>query len=55
VLGEEVTRLVDGVQHAGDHQVVFDAAKAGGAASGMLIYRLQAGGRAEARPCILLR
>jgi len=55
VLGEEVIRLVDGVQRGGDHQVVLSAAKIRGGASGMLFYRLQAGDRAETRPCILLR
>jgi hypothetical protein len=51
-LGEEVARPVDGIEEAGMHSVSFDAPRV---ASGVLYYRLQAGGHNETRRMILLR
>ena len=52
LLGREVVRLVDGWLDAGDHTVAFSAA---GLASGVYIYRLQAGDFVSARMMILLQ
>jgi hypothetical protein len=51
-LGEEVARPVDGINEAGMHTVSFDAARV---ASGILYYRLQAGGYNETRRMVILR
>ena len=51
-VGEEIATLVDGVQHAGLHAVVFDAS---GLASGVYLYRLQANGGSQVRKTLLLR
>lgn len=52
VLGNEVERLVDEYKPAGRHSVEFDAA---GLASGVYIYKLNAGGYADTKKMILLR
>ncbi len=50
--GQEVTTLVNQQQPAGNHSVEFDAA---GLASGVYIYRLQAGEYVQTRKMILLK
>lgn len=50
--GRRVTTLVEGVQEAGPHAVHFRAADL---ASGTYLLRLQAGGRTEARPLVVIR
>ena len=52
LLGREVAVLVDQPQRPGDHSVRFNA---GTLASGVYLYRLQAGGNAEARRMLLLK
>jgi hypothetical protein len=52
LLGRLVTRLLQEVQDAGPHRVVF---RADGVASGMYIYRLEAAGRTAAGKMLLLR
>jgi predicted GH43/DUF377 family glycosyl hydrolase len=51
-LGQQVTTLVNGEMEAGNHNVTFDAT---GLASGVYLYRLQAGEYVETRKLILLR
>ena len=52
MLGREVTRLVDGFQHAGTHSVSFDAARL---SSGTYIYRLEAGAFSQTRQMTLVK
>jgi endo-1,4-beta-xylanase len=52
VLGREVLTLVDEHRGAGEHTVRFDAT---GLASGVYLYRLQAGSVAQTRHMVLLR
>jgi hypothetical protein len=52
LLGREVATLVDGMLGAGRYEVVFDGREL---ASGVYVYRLQAGGHVEQRAMILLR
>ncbi|MCB9358275.1 MAG: carboxypeptidase regulatory-like domain-containing protein, partial [Calditrichaeota bacterium] len=52
IAGQEVARLVDGIQQSGAHTVQFDAA---GLPSGMYIYRLQAGDFSHSAKMILLK
>jgi hypothetical protein len=51
-LGQQVATLVNGEMDAGNHNVTFDAS---GLASGVYLYRLQAGAFVETRKLILLR
>lgn len=51
-LGQEVATLVDGVVPAGTHSVTWTA---GGFASGLYFYRIQAGSFAETRKMILTK
>ena len=51
-LGQEVARLVSGVEEAGIHEVRFEA---GGVASGMYFYRLRAGGVVQSKAMMLLK
>jgi photosystem II stability/assembly factor-like uncharacterized protein len=51
-LGQEVATLVEGEMEAGDHDVNFDASKL---ASGVYLYRLEAGDFVQARKLVLLR
>jgi hypothetical protein len=51
-LGEELARPVEGIKEAGVHTVSFDAARL---PTGVLYYRLQAGGHTETRRMIILR
>ena len=56
ILGTEVALLVDAVKPMGSYEVMFDAATAGGGlASGMYIYKLQAGNYNKVRKMILLK
>jgi hypothetical protein len=52
VLGREVARLVNEVKQPGSYEVTWDAT---GLASGMYMYRLQAGGFVETKKLMLLR
>ena len=51
-VGQQVARVVDGEQEAGFHEVQFDAS---GLASGVYLYRLQAGSVVQTRRFVLLR
>jgi len=51
-LGQEIATLVDQVQDSGAKAVQFDAA---GLASGLYLYRLQAGSFVQTRSMVLLR
>jgi hypothetical protein len=51
-LGQQVAELVNGVIEAGNHEVKFDATNL---ASGMYLYRLQAGGVVQTRKLLLVR
>ncbi|MDX1531473.1 MAG: DUF5666 domain-containing protein, partial [Rhodothermales bacterium] len=55
--GREVVRLVEGELGAGAHRVAWDGRNEQGrmAASGVYLYRLRAGGRAEARTMLLVK
>ena len=52
MLGRQVATLVDEVKRPGSHEVTFDAS---GLASGVYVYRLQAGAFVQARKMLLLR
>lgn len=52
MLGREVTRLVNGVQPAGEHQVTFDAYRL---ATGVYFYRIQAGQFSDTRKLLLIK
>jgi hypothetical protein len=52
VAGREVARLVDGSRPAGAHEAVL---RADGLASGVYIYRLEAGGSVSERRLVLLK
>ena len=52
LLGQEVATLVNGVEQAGNHEVVWDAT---GFPSGVYFYRLTAGGFVETKKLVLLR
>jgi hypothetical protein len=52
ILGNEVAKLVNELQHPGQHEVVFDAA---GLASGVYIYRMETTGFVDTKKMILLR
>lgn len=52
LLGREVAVLVDGVQTAGSHSVTFDASRL---ASGMYLYKLEAGGHVITKKLMLLK
>jgi hypothetical protein len=51
-LGQKVAELVNGEVEAGDHEVRFGAA---GLATGVYVYRLQAGASVQARKLVLVR
>jgi hypothetical protein len=51
-LGQQVATLVDGPQESGYHEVKVDASSL---ASGVYLYRLQAGQFVETRKLLLLR
>jgi len=50
--GQEVARLIDGVQQAGNHNIKWDASNV---ASGIYIYRLQAADFVQTRKMVLLK
>ena len=52
ITGQKVAVLVDAHQEAGHHRVLFDGA---GCATGIYLYRLEAGGFVETRRMVLLR
>jgi hypothetical protein len=52
VLGREVAMLVDGVEEPGYKSVQWDAT---GVASGVYLYRLQAGTFVQTKKCLVLR
>ena len=51
-VGQQVARIVDGEQEAGFHEVQFDAS---GLASGVYLYRLQAGDFIQTKRLVLVR
>lgn len=55
VLGNEVAVLVNGVQQAGTHQAEFSTSLGKGLASGMYVYRLQAGQHTQVRKMLLMK
>ena len=52
ITGQKVAVLVDAYQQAGHHRVPFDGS---GFATGVYLYRLEAGGFVEARRMVLLK
>jgi len=52
IVGQEVARLVNGVQKAGNHNIKWDASSV---ASGIYFYRLQAGDFVQTRKMVLLK
>ncbi len=52
IAGQEVARLVDGMQEAGAHTINFDAA---GMPSGMYFYRLTSGDFSKTAKMVLLK
>ncbi|HUI29380.1 MAG TPA: T9SS type A sorting domain-containing protein [Candidatus Acidoferrales bacterium] len=52
ILGQEVSTLFSGVQHAGNYQATFDGAKF---ASGVYFYRLQAGNVSITKKLVLIK
>ncbi|MBZ0199514.1 MAG: T9SS type A sorting domain-containing protein [Ignavibacteriaceae bacterium] len=56
VLGNEIATLVDEIEAAGEHSVVFNSdAVNGGISSGIYFYRIIAGGFIETKKMVLLR
>lgn len=57
LLGQEVRTLVNGPQTAGTHEVTWDGRDNGGkaVASGVYLYRLEAGGLVKTRKLMLLK
>jgi large repetitive protein len=57
ILGQHITRLVSGVQEAGYHDVAWDGKDSAGRqrASGIYIYRVQAGQYSAAKKMILMK
>lgn len=57
VTGQRVRVLVDGVQEPGSHQVTWDGTDAAGVpvASGVYLYRLQAGSHIQVRQMLLMK
>ncbi len=57
LLGQEVRTLVNGLQTAGEHEVTWDGKDNGGraVASGVYLYRLEAGGQVKTRKLMLLK
>lgn len=52
ILGQTVSTLVNGIEEAGYHAVIFDGS---GLSSGMYFYRMQAGSFAKTKELLLLR
>jgi hypothetical protein len=52
LLGQQIAVLVDGVQPAGRHRVVFDAS---GYSSGLYLFQLQTGGAVQTRKMVLVK
>jgi flagellar hook assembly protein FlgD len=55
LLRQKVATLVSGKQKAGYHQVKWDASQPAGIASGIYLYRLEAGDFVETKKMILMR
>ena len=55
VLGREVATLVDAVEEPGYKSVKFDASRHVGIASGVYLYRLQAGRFVETKKMLVVR
>ena len=52
LLGEEIARLVDGFQQAGEHTTVWNASNV---SSGIYFYRLRAGDFTQTKKMVLLK
>ncbi len=52
IIGQEVAQLIDGVQNAGTHTVIWDASKL---ASGIYFYRLQTADFTQTKKMVLLK
>jgi len=52
IVGQEVARLIDGVQQAGNHNIKWDASNV---SSGVYIYRFRAGDFVQTRKMVLLK
>ena len=50
--GEEIARLVDGFQPAGEYNIVWDASNV---SSGVYFYRLQSGGFTQTKKMVVLK
>jgi flagellar hook assembly protein FlgD len=57
LLGQEVITLVRGVQQSGQHSVIWDGRGSSGqsVASGVYLYRLEAGGSVVTNKMILMK
>ncbi len=55
VLGNEIAKLVDEVQEAGNYTIKFDAAKINNTTSGIYFYRLEAGSFIDSRKMTLVK
>jgi len=57
ILGQEVATLIDAVQPAGAHRIIWDSKGASGVqvASGVYVYQIKAGGFVDSKKMVLIR